>query len=51
LLLSRDLKRNLRLLPKVAIWMIGMRWDLSDDQTGIHSRAIPSWIDFDSPSL
>jgi len=51
LLLSRDLKRNPRLLPKVAIWMIGMRlvdlfWMTRPEFT---ARAIPSWIDFVVP--
>jgi hypothetical protein len=51
LLLSRDLKRNERLLPKVAIWMIFMRlidlfWMTRPEFTG---RAIPSWIDFVAP--
>jgi hypothetical protein len=47
LLLSRDLKRNMRLLPQVAIWMIFMRlvdlfWMTRPEFT---ARAIPSWID------
>jgi hypothetical protein len=47
LLLSRDLKRNMRLLPKVAIWMIFMRlvdlfWMTRPEFT---VRALPSWID------
>ena len=47
LLLSRDLKRNYRLLPKVAIWLIFMRlvdlfWMTRPEFT-IH--AVPSWID------
>jgi hypothetical protein len=51
LLLSRDLKRNPRLLPKVAIWMIGMRlvdlfWMTRPEFT---ARAIPSWIDLVVP--
>ena len=51
LLLSRDLKRNYRLLPKVAIWMIFIRlvdlfWMTRPEFTG---RAIPSWIDFVVP--
>jgi hypothetical protein len=51
LLLSRDLKRNDRLLPKVAIWMIFMRlvdlfWMTRPEFTG---HAIPSWIDFVVP--
>jgi hypothetical protein len=51
LLLSRDLKRNYRLLPKVALWMIFIRlvdlfWMTRPEFT---SRAIPSWIDFVVP--
>jgi len=51
LLLSRDLKRNYRLLPKVAIWMIFIRlvdlfWMTRPEFT---SHAIPSWIDFVVP--
>jgi hypothetical protein len=51
LLLSRDLKRNPRLLPKVAIWMIVVRlvdlfWMTRPEFT---ARAIPSWIDFVVP--
>jgi hypothetical protein len=51
LLLSRDLKRSYRLLPKVAIWMIFMRlvdlfWMTRPEFTG---RAIPTWIDFVVP--
>ncbi|MDQ1409881.1 MAG: hypothetical protein QOJ41_1616 [Acidobacteriaceae bacterium] len=51
LLLSRDLKRNNRLLPKVAIWMIVVRlvdlfWMTRPEFT---ARAIPSWIDFVVP--
>jgi hypothetical protein len=51
LLLSRDLKRNPRLLPKVAIWMIVMRlvdlfWMTRPEFT---ARAVPSWIDFVVP--
>jgi hypothetical protein len=51
LLLSRDLKRNYRLLPKVAIWMIFIRlvdlfWMTRPEFT---ARAIPSWIDFVVP--
>jgi hypothetical protein len=51
LLLSRDLKRNYRLLPKVAMWMIFIRlvdlfWMTRPEFT---SRAIPSWIDFVVP--
>src|SRR6202011_5200319 len=51
LLLSRDLKRNPRLLPKVAMWMIFVRlvdlfWMTRPEFT---ARAIPSWIDFVVP--
>jgi hypothetical protein len=51
LLLSRDLKRNYRLLPKVALWMIFIRlvdlfWMTRPEFT---ARAIPSWIDFVVP--
>jgi hypothetical protein len=51
LLLSRDLKRNPRLLPKVAIWMIIVRlvdlyWMTRPEFT---ARAVPSWIDFVVP--
>jgi Ni/Fe-hydrogenase subunit HybB-like protein len=47
LLLSSDLKRNARLLPKVAMWMIFMRlvdlfWMTRPEFT---ARAVPSWID------
>ncbi len=48
LLLSRDLKRNPRLLPKVAMWLIFMRmvdlfWLSRPEFT---PNAIPSWLDF-----
>src|SRR5216683_1812124 len=48
LLLSRDLKRNARLLPKVAMWLIFMRivdlfWLSRPEFT---SNAVPSWLDF-----
>jgi hypothetical protein len=51
LLLSRDLKRNYRLLPKVALWMIFIRlvdlfWMTRPEFT---ARAIPSWIDLVVP--
>jgi hypothetical protein len=51
LLLSRDLKRNYRLLPKVAVWMIFIRlvdlfWMTRPEFT---ARAMPSWIDFVVP--
>jgi hypothetical protein len=47
LLLSRDLKRNMRLLPKIAIYMIVMRlvdlfWMTRPEFT---AHAVPSWID------
>jgi hypothetical protein len=47
LLLSSDLKRNARLLPKVAVWMIFMRlvdlfWMTRPEFT---ARALPTWID------
>jgi hypothetical protein len=47
LLLSRDLKRNTRLLPKVAVWLIFMRlvdlfWMTRPEFT---AYAFPSWID------
>ncbi|HEY8714562.1 MAG TPA: hypothetical protein VIM00_04235, partial [Candidatus Acidoferrum sp.] len=47
LLLSRDLKRNMKLLPQVAIWMIFMRlvdlfWMTRPEFT---AHAVPSWID------
>src|SRR5713226_2330874 len=48
LLLSRDLNRNARLLPKVAMWLIFMRivdlfWLSRPEFT---SNAVPSWLDF-----
>ena len=48
LLLSRDLKRNERLLPKVAIWLIFMRlvdlfWLTRPEFT---RNAMPGWLDF-----
>ena len=51
LLLSRDLKRNSRLLPKVAIWLIFMRlvdlfWMTRPEFT---ARAWPTWIDVAVP--
>lgn len=51
LLLSRDLKRNARLLPKVALWLIFMRlvdlfWMTRPEFT---SRAVPSWLDIVLP--
>jgi len=48
LLLSRDLKRNARLLPKVAMWLIFMRivdlFRLSRPE--FTPNAVPSWLDF-----
>jgi hypothetical protein len=51
LLLSRDLKRNARLLPKVAIWLIFMRlvdlfWLTRPEFT---SNAMPNWLDLAAP--
>jgi hypothetical protein len=51
LLLSRDLKRNAKLLPKVAIWLIVMRlvdlfWLTRPEFT---SNAMPSWLDIAAP--
>jgi hypothetical protein len=51
LLLSRDLKRNPKLLPKVAVWLIFMRlvdlfWMTRPEFT---PRAFPSWIDIVVP--
>jgi hypothetical protein len=51
LLLSRDLKRNARLLPKVAIWLIVMRlvdlfWLTRPEFT---SNAMPNWLDVAAP--
>ncbi len=51
LLLSRDLKRNARLLPKVALWLIFMRlvdlfWITRPEFT---LRAFPTWIDIIVP--
>jgi len=51
LLLSRDLKRNARLLPKVAIWLIFMRlvdlfWLTRPEFT---SNAMPNWLDIAAP--
>jgi hypothetical protein len=51
LLLSRDLKRNARLLPKVALWLIFMRlvdlfWMTRPEFT---ARAVPSWLDLVLP--
>lgn len=51
LLLSRDLKRNARLLPKVALWLIFMRlvdlfWLTRPEFT---SNAMPNWLDIAAP--
>jgi len=51
LLLSRDLKRNANLLPKVAIWLILMRlvdlfWLTRPEFT---SNAMPNWLDLAAP--
>jgi hypothetical protein len=47
LLLSQDLKRNRRVLPKIAMWLILMRlvdlfWMTRPEFT---SRAVPTWLD------
>jgi hypothetical protein len=52
LLLSRDLKRNARLLPKLAIWLIFVRlvdlyWMTRPEFTG---NAAPHWLDFALPA-
>lgn len=52
LLLSRDLKRNSRLLPKLAIWLIFVRlvdlyWMTRPEFTG---NAVPHWLDFALPA-
>jgi hypothetical protein len=51
LLLSQDLKRNARILPKLALWLIFMRlvdlyWMTRPEFT---SRAMPSWLDLVLP--
>jgi hypothetical protein len=51
LLLSRDLKRNAKVLPKIALWLIFMRlvdlfWMTRPEFT---SRAVPSWLDLVLP--
>jgi len=51
LLLSQDLKRNSKVLPKIAIWLIFMRlvdlfWMTRPEFT---SRAMPTWLDFVLP--
>ena len=51
LLLSRDLKRNAKLLPKVALWLILMRlvdlfWLTRPEFT---TNATPNWLDIAAP--
>jgi hypothetical protein len=51
LLLSRDLKRNSKLLPLVCVWLIFMRivdlyWTTRPEFT---SNALPSWLDIATP--
>jgi len=51
LLLSQDVKRNARVLPKIALWLIFMRlvdlfWMTRPEFT---SRALPSWLDLVLP--
>jgi hypothetical protein len=51
LLLSRDVKRNAKLLPKIAVWLIFMRlvdlfWMTRPEFT---SRAVPTWLDIVLP--
>ena len=51
LLLSQDVKRNAKLLPKIAMWLIFMRlvdlfWMTRPEFT---SRAVPSWLDLVLP--
>ncbi len=51
LLLSRDVKRNARLLPKIAIWLIAMRfvdlfWLTRPEFT---ANALPNWLDLAAP--
>lgn len=51
LLLSRDVKRNARILPKIAIWLILMRfvdlfWLTRPEFT---ANALPNWLDFAAP--
>jgi hypothetical protein len=51
LLLSRDLKRNAKVLPKVALWLIFMRlvdlfWLTRPEFT---SNAMPNWLDVAAP--
>jgi hypothetical protein len=51
LLLSEDVKRNAKLLPKIAVWLIFMRlvdlfWMTRPEFT---SRAVPTWLDLVLP--
>jgi len=51
LLLSQDLKRSTRVLPKIALWLIFMRlvdlfWMTRPEFT---SRAVPTWLDIVLP--
>jgi hypothetical protein len=51
LLLSEDVKRNAKLLPKIAVWLIFMRlvdlfWMTRPEFT---SRAVPTWLDIVLP--
>jgi hypothetical protein len=51
LLLSRDVKRNARILPKIAIWLIVMRfvdlfWLTRPEFT---ANALPNWLDLAAP--
>jgi hypothetical protein len=51
LLLSRDVKRNAKLLPKIAIWLILMRfvdlfWLTRPEFT---ANALPNWLDLAAP--
>jgi hypothetical protein len=51
LLLSQDLKRNAKILPRIALWLIFMRlvdlyWMTRPEFT---SRAMPSWLDLVLP--
>jgi hypothetical protein len=51
ILLSEDVKRNARLLPKIAVWLIFMRlvdlfWMTRPEFT---ERAVPTWLDFVLP--
>jgi hypothetical protein len=51
LLLSQDVKRNVKVLPKIAMWLIFMRlvdlyWMTRPEFT---SRAVPTWLDIVLP--